>query len=330
MPKVSAIIPVYNVAPFIACCARALMTQTLREVEFIFVDDASPDASMDILEKVLAEYPDRDVKVLHHDRNKGLPAARNTGLAAATGEYIWHCDSDDWPEPDMLEKMYMASVSHHADYVYCDFFLDFGDYRRVLDNPFFSEPEKLLTEGFLSGRVKFNVWSKLVKRSIYEESRVKFPEGHGMGEDMTMILLLLDAKKTAHVPLPLYHYMKTNAQAFTSTISQKQLDDIRFNARRVCEAVEASPIFGKKKYLSLFKLNCKLPFLMSGSYDQYRLWQQWYPEANQYIKTNQYLPKRTLLVQQWADAHLFPLVWFYSFVINKIFYRGIVRLRHGQ
>ena len=115
--KVSVIIPFYKVAPFIRRCAVSLLEQTLGEVEFIFVDDASPDESRSILEEEIRNHPDRNARILTHEVNKGLPAARNTGLAAATGDFIYHCDSDDWVEKDMLEKMYEAAGSTGADFI---------------------------------------------------------------------------------------------------------------------------------------------------------------------------------------------------------------------
>ena len=95
--KVSVIIPIYGVEKFIGRCAKTLMQQTLKEVEYIFVNDATPDCSMKVLQEVLARYPERQnsVVVAVHETNKGLPAARNTGLQMAQGEYIFHCDSDD-------------------------------------------------------------------------------------------------------------------------------------------------------------------------------------------------------------------------------------------
>ena len=113
MTKVSAIIPVYNVSSFIRKSVKSLMGQTLQDVEFIFVDDSTPDDSIEILEGELKNYPHRtgQVRIIHHQQNKGLPSARNTGLKAATGEYVYHCDSDDWMEPEMLEKMYALGFS---------------------------------------------------------------------------------------------------------------------------------------------------------------------------------------------------------------------------
>ena len=96
--KVSVIVPIYKVERFIARCVTSLMKQTLQDVEYIFVDDATPDQSLSILQEVLVAYPERKkyVKILHHKDNQGLPAARNTGLEVSEGEYIFHCDSDDY------------------------------------------------------------------------------------------------------------------------------------------------------------------------------------------------------------------------------------------
>lgn len=317
-PDVSVIIPVYKVEAFVERCVRSLMEQTLQDVEFIFVDDASPDESMDIVRRVTAEY-DRDVKILVHPENKGLPAARNTGLAEARGTYIFHCDSDDWPEKTMLEKMYGAAVSQEADFVYCDFFLDFGTGRRYMTTPDYATPEEMVKDGFLVGNMKYNVWNKLIHRDLYKG--VDFPSGHGMGEDMTIIPLATRAKAIARVPEALYHYIKINTSAFSATMSERHLTDIRFNTERTMAALEGWETPDKEKYLAFFKLNVKLPFLFSDDKEQYRLWKEWFPEANRYISENTSLPRRTRLVQQWAAKGRFWLVRLYGFIINNIYYR---------
>lgn len=317
--KVSVIIPFYKVESFMERCVRALLEQTMQDVEFIFVDDASPDGSRSILERVADDY-DRDVRVLTHDQNKGLPAARNTGLVEARGDFIYHCDSDDYLEPTMLEDLYNAATEQQADFVYSDFYLDFGISRRAMVNPDYSDPEQMIKEGFLAGLMKYNVWNKLAARKLYVESGLRFPEGHGMGEDMTMILLATYASRTAHVAKPLYHYVKLNNNAFSNTFSQRHLDDIRFNADRTFTGLADWNVTDKERYLSFFKLNLKLPFLFSDDRSQYRLWQQWYPEANDFIMLNTHQPRRTRMVQQWAANGHFSLVHLYSFLINHLFY----------
>ena len=318
MPDISVIIPVYKVEAFVERCVRNLMEQTLQDVEFIFVDDASPDGSMEIVRRVTAEY-DRNVRILVHPENKGLPAARNTGLAEARGKFIFHCDSDDWPEKDMLEKMYDAAIRNDADFVYCDFWLDFGTGRRYMSTPDYSTPEEMVKDGFLVGNMKYNVWNKLISRELY--NGVQFPAGHGMGEDMTIIPLATRARKVARVPEALYHYIKINANAFSAKLTQQHLDNIRFNVDRTLAALESWETTDKEKYLALFKLNIKLPFLFSDDKAQYKLWQEWYPEADRFIPENTSQPRRTRLVQEWAAKGHFGLVRLYSFAVNKIYYR---------
>lgn len=318
-PKVSVIIPFYKVASFVERCTRSLLEQTLPEIEFIFVDDASPDNSRIIIERVSAEY-NRSVRILTHPRNQGLPAARNTGLAEAHGEFIYHCDSDDYLEPTMLEDMYNTATTQQADFVYCDFYLDFGSSRRIMTQPSYTSSEQLVKEGFLAGLMKYNVWNKLVKRSLYVESGLLFPSGHAMGEDMTMIVLATHATRAAHVAKPLYHYLKLNSNAYSNSFSQRHLEDIRFNAGQVLSLLEDWDSSDKERYLGFFKLNIKLPFLFSADRRQLRLWEQWYPEANQFIRQNAHQPYRTRLVQIWAVKGCFTLVRLYSFLINHLYY----------
>ena len=319
-PKVSVIIPFYKVERFIERCAEALMNQTLEDVEFLFVDDASPDGSRAVLENVLKKYPGRNVRILTHPVNKGLPAARNTGLDEARGAYIYHCDSDDWPETDLLEKMYNAAGENHADYVYCDFWMQFETGARYMVNPTYSDPEQMIKEGFMAGLMKYNVWNKLVRRDLYVDNGIRFPEGHGMGEDMTMILLATFSNRVTRLPEALYHYVKLNANAFSNTFSERHLNDILFNTRRVLDGLEHWDVSDKELYIHFFKLNIKLPFLFSGDKSQYRLWKEWYPESDAYVCKNRHLPFRTRMVQWFAAKGWFPLVSLYDFIINKVYY----------
>lgn len=317
--NVSVIIPFFKVAPYIERCATALMEQTLQEAEFLFVDDASPDESRKILEGVLANYPQRDARIITHPVNKGLPAARNTGLSEAKGEYIYHCDSDDWPDVTLLEKMFAAAMANDADIVYCDFYLSFETGERYMKNPAFSTADDLLRKGFLAGSAKYNVWNKMIRRSLYEKTGIFFPAGHGMGEDMTVIMLTTEAGKVAYVPEALYHYVKLNMNAFSNTFSQRHLDDIRYNAGRTLACLQEKGI--PEQDIALFKLNIKLPFLLSGDKGQYKLWKEWYPEADRYAMANPNLPFRTRLVQWLAGKHQFWAVGLYGWLVNKVYYR---------
>ena len=322
--KVSVVVPVYKVEHYIERCVRALMEQTFQDAEFIFVDDASPDGSMDIVKKVTSEY-NKNVRFLSHNQNKGLPAARNTGLEAATGEYIYHCDSDDWPEVTLLEKMVDAADSTKADFVYCDYYLSFTSNERRLFQPSYSDSTEMLEKGFLAGMMKYNVWNKLVRKSIYIDNGFRSPETHNKGgEDLMMVKVLRMANKVAHVNEALYHYNRTNDNAITKTHSEKHFLDIKANADDAICFLKDHPI-PHPEYIEFFKLNIKLPFLFTRDNYQFRLWEAWYPEANQFINKNKQWPWRTRMVQQLASLRLFQLVRLYSWSVDHLFYGLLYR-----
>ena len=106
MTKVSVIVPIYNVEKYFERCICSLFQQTLVDVEFIFIDDASCDDSINILYKYIKSFPSKRVTIVKHKSNQGLAAARNSGLNVAIGEYIFNCDSDDWLENNALEELY--------------------------------------------------------------------------------------------------------------------------------------------------------------------------------------------------------------------------------
>lgn len=322
--KVSVVIPVYKVEEYIERCTRALMEQTLPDVEFLFVDDASPDGSMDIVRRVTAEY-NRTVRFLTHEKNRGLPAARNTGLDSAEGEFIYHCDSDDWPERTLLEKMVHAADAAEADFAYCDYALSFKDKERPMPQPSFSSPMEMLEKGFLAGKMKYNVWNKLIRRQLYIDNEFRSPSEHNKGgEDLMMVKVLRMARKVVHVPEVLYHYNRTNENAITKTHSDRHFSDIKANADDTIAFLTVHPI-AHPDYLEYFKLNLKLPMLFSQSKKQYRMWKEWYPEANAFISKNTEWPLRTRLVQQLAQKNLFPLVHLYGWAVDQLFYGLLYR-----
>lgn len=112
--RVSVIIPVYNVEPYIAACIQTVMRQTYQgELECILVDDCGTDNSMEIAEKLISDYQGPiEFRILHHEHNRGLSAARNTGTAASKGDYIYFLDSDDEISPNCIELMANVVLKH--------------------------------------------------------------------------------------------------------------------------------------------------------------------------------------------------------------------------
>lgn len=126
------IVPCYRVAPYIERCARSLFSQTLDSIQFIFVDDCSDDDTIPRLESLIELFPcvrERTL-IVRHEQNRGISAARETGMPYAEGEYIAYCDSDDWVDTGMYETLYNAALRQDADMVECGFWQDNGHFWR--------------------------------------------------------------------------------------------------------------------------------------------------------------------------------------------------------
>lgn len=327
MILVSVIIPIYKVERFIRSCAEALMRQSMREgIEYVFVDDCSPDNSMSVLNEVLEKYPERksQTKIIRHTCNKGLPSARNTGLHHATGKYIFHCDSDDYLESDAMEQMVSTAEREGADIVWCDWYLSFRHRERYMQQPKYATADEAV-RGMMHGHMKYNVWNKLVLHSLYKKNGIRFPDGHGMGEDMTMICLFACASVVSYLPKALYHYVKTNGEAFTNSYSEMHLRDLRHNVDATIEFLRQKRGNMFDEDMTRFLLNVKFPFLITSERKTYSLWQKWYPEANTHICKHADVSLRSRLLQYAAWKGQFWIVWLHYQVIYRLIYGFIYK-----
>lgn len=299
---VSVVVPVYNVEPFVGRCIESLLNQTYSDYEIIVVDDKTPDISIEIVEGILNTRPEKSgrVKIIRHEMNKGLPAARNTGMQVAKGKYLLHFDGDDYAAPDMLEKMVGKIEETGADIVYTDCNLTYDSCIRYMSQPECRTPEEAL-EAMLSGRMKYNVWNKLVRTRLYTENSISFPEGFGMGEDMTMIKLFAVARSIAYIPKAFYYYVKTNSSAMTATVSKKALEEINHNVEETDKFLREHNIDGLERLVPLFKLSVKYPLLFSDDTNNYKTWLTWFPETNHAYSLQKFGYRGTVL--QWLASH---------------------------
>lgn len=223
--KVSVIVPVYNAAEYIERCVRSLMSQTLREIEYVFIDDCSTDGSMEVLERTLAEYPDRagDVRIVRHETNKGVSRSRIDGLDNATGDYLIFCDSDDWVDVRMYEKMYRACVEGGADLCMCDYYF-VKEEGLLRDGLGFEEglSNEEIVKQCCFNHVFTTVWSLMASRELYDRSEARPPEGINFTEDFYMSVCLYScARKIACVREPLYYYNMLNQSSIIHTLTEK-------------------------------------------------------------------------------------------------------------
>lgn len=220
MPKVSVIVPIYNVENYLPRCMDSLLNQTLKEIEIILVDDESPDNCP----KMCDEYAKKDnrIKVIHKT-NGGLGFARNSGMAIATGEFLAFIDSDDYVDVSMFEKLYNTAKAEALDTVYCGFnkvssTLEITPVREVDAIKIFDAKEEI--EGVLLDMIgtepsypvdrkySMSVWHGIYSKSIIDMHNIKFPsEREFISEDIIFhIDYLLKAKKIAFIPDAMYYY----------------------------------------------------------------------------------------------------------------------------
>lgn len=323
--SVSVIVPIYGVERYIARCAESLFNQTMTEgVEFLFINDSTKDRSIDILQNVISKYPrlKSQISIISHSENKGLPAARNTGLASAKGKYVVHIDGDDFAEPQMLECLYKAVIENNADFSWCDYYITFNNKKRVIHQPPFAEPIDAV-RGMLRGSMKYNVWNKMCRLSLYKKNNILFPEGNAMGEDLTMIMVTLHANKCIYVNKALYNYVQNDGQ-MTATFDTRKLASLRFNCDRLRHYIESKfPNLGLESENAALCQLMKWPFLLDGKISSYRRWHEWFPESNHFIWQTKGVNFRIKFIEWCAAKHLLPIVWLHYIFVIKLYY-GIV------
>lgn len=224
MSKVSIIIPIYGVEQFIEKCARSLFEQTLSDMEYIFVNDCTPDKSIEVLMSVLEDYPQRkhQVKILHNKENQGQGVTRKRGIFAATGDFVIHCDSDDWVELDIYEKMYKKAVETQSEIVMCDFFKNSPDGREnIMNMADDTNKVQAFVNLYTSARMG-TLCGHLVARHIVQDKSLIWPEWN-YTEDLVLVFqYVMKANRLAAINEALYHY-RDNLQS----ISYKSNDKLR-------------------------------------------------------------------------------------------------------
>lgn len=284
MPAVSVIVPVYKVEPYIARCVRSLFGQTLQDMEFIFVDDCSPDKSMEILWHILKEeYPSRvsQVKVFRMPHNSGQARVRVQGISMATGDYVIHCDSDDMVDPDAYRVLYERAIHGQYDIVTCGFL-------EQSKGAWLKRKGKCTgVRDIISGKVGSCLWAKLVKYSIVEKSTI-IPPGN-MGEDMVLaIQYFFHAQHVGHLDRVCYYYYDclssiTKMPGQEAAVSRWQ--SLYSNIKEIVGFLCSNHFYNEKdKEIVIFKYSCRthlVPFL-SDPYC-YRLWRSSFPEINRYF-----------------------------------------------
>jgi glycoside transferase family 2 protein len=278
-PKVSVVVPIYNVAQYIKRCTHSLFAQTFNEIEYIFVDDCTSDDSIELLNQVLLSYPQRKdfVNIFAHERNCGLVAARKTGIAHAKGKYVICFDSDDWMDINMVQLLYDEAERGNYDIVYCNYWeYRNGVYTAVKNVAY--QSSILYIENILRGTLGAYLWNKLVKREIYK--KVSFNEGYDMWEDLqTSIQLFYYAHSISLLDSePLYYYNLGNITSISSSRSMKKMNGMIHNILFIESFLAEKNIPNSNTWIYGRKCYCKL-HMISG-FVSADIWKNTFPELN--------------------------------------------------
>lgn len=236
MPKVSVIVPFYNVEKYIEKCLNSLVNQTLEEIEIILVNDGSTDNSYKIANKFQEKYADK-IKC-YEKSNGGLGDARNFGINYATGEYIAFLDSDDYVEPTMYEEMYEKAKQEEADMVECDFWWEYPDKKKEDIGATYSNQKEMLYKS------RVVAWNKLIKREIYQNHpEARFSVGLRYEDIEGFYKILPYIRKVAFVRKCFIHYVQR--QGSISNTQNKRNEEIFTVLENVIEYYQKNNLYSE-------------------------------------------------------------------------------------
>ena len=228
MPKVSIIVPVYKAEKYIRRCLDSIQAQTMTDWECILVDDGSPDRSGDICD----EYAAKDSRFrVFHKKNGGVASAKQYGLDNSRGEYVVFVDSDDWIEQQMLRTMYHNAKESNADLVFSDYFIDINSQHIYKDEGADNVFHTTILKCILNYSIHGGVCTKLIRKKIFEEYNISFPNINMTEDTYVMTKMLLNDIKICYINKAFYHYVKdANPNSLTKIIKEyKERLEIFYN-----------------------------------------------------------------------------------------------------
>lgn len=200
-PKVSVIVPVYNLEKYIPRCLTSLQVQTLQEIEFIVVNDGSTDGSWEVMQKFAKDFPNKFL--CFSKLNGGLSEARNFGMMHCRGEYIGFVDGDDYVAPNMFEQLYETALISGSDFVTCDNYRIYGN-RKKID---MFEIDTVSMQDAMTV-CSYTAWTRIIRRSFIEVHNLQFPPKLQYEDLVFTYCMFAHAKRIAHVSTPLYFYIQ--------------------------------------------------------------------------------------------------------------------------
>lgn len=221
--KVSILIPVYGVERYIERCARSLMEQSYHDIEYVFVNDCTPDNSIQVLSSTVEQYPHRksQVHIINHETNKGLAAARQTAIDASTGDAIMFVDSDDYIKTNTVECLVEVMKSSHVDVVDGGLSVVINGAKKEDYLPLHLSIEAYVKTVLCQSLDTNRVVGRLFNRNIFTDNSIKFIQGVDYGEDFSVTPRVLAHASRGWVDECFYYYCSDNPESYTNNISTK-------------------------------------------------------------------------------------------------------------
>ena len=218
IPRISVIVPVYDVEKWVGRAIESVQAQTLEDLELILVDDGSPDGSG----RICDSYAERDgrIRVIHKD-NGGAASARNAAIAVARGEYLFFMDADDWCEPEMMQEMWDAANEHDLDLLIAGFYID----TYYSDDKFYHEKKscpsciyptqeafRLDAHNLFDNNQLYPPWNKLYRAAYLKGRGIVFPDV--WWDDLPFNLAVIrDVERVGVVEKGYYHFLRARAES---------------------------------------------------------------------------------------------------------------------
>ncbi len=217
-PKISVIVPVYNVEQYLPRCIDSILAQTFTDFELLLIDDGSTDNSG----KICDEYAERDNRILtFHKMNEGISATREFAINHVNGQFVQFVDSDDWIESNMFELMYNQAIATNADIVGCNFIQEYKN--KLLKTKAIYKDKESFILSVISNHWGV-LWKLLIRHQLFIKYDIHFPNGIDGGEDYFVVTqLLLNCNVVSFIDSYLYHYVRYNNTSFISTPSFEKL-----------------------------------------------------------------------------------------------------------
>lgn len=241
--KISILVPIYNVENYISKCIDSLFGQSYEDIEFVFVNDNTPDGSLSILHQKMSLYPQRASQtiIVNHTENRGLSASRNTGFDYATGDYILFVDSDDYLRLDAVELLANTVIENPSDIVIFDLKHLYKDNEKEEQTYYDGDRIKYL-ESLLCRENSLGVCGKLFSRKLFVDNNLRFIENINLGEDyVTLPRVVYHAKFVQKLDEYLYYYVRYNQNSYTNNLNLKSIDSLIRATRVLYDFFSSAP-----------------------------------------------------------------------------------------